>query len=152
MSSRPLISPRRNLYEEDFVAWTAETAQLLRSGRLGEVDIEHVAEELEDMGKSQKRELESRLTTLILHLLKWKHQPDKRKGGWAATISEQRAELQRLFRDSPSLRPAVSKSIREVYPEAVERAGHETGLPRRAYPERCPFTADQILDRNFLPE
>jgi hypothetical protein len=152
MSTKPVISPRGDLYDEDFLLWTQETARLLRSGRLDEVDIEYVAEEIEDMGKSQRRELESRLTTLLLHLLKWKHQPEKRNVGWQRTIDNQREELSRVFRDSPSLRPTVPASVIEVYPHAVKGARLETGLARSAFPNRCPFTPNQILDEDFLPE
>jgi hypothetical protein len=88
MSSKPLISPCRNLYEEDFVAWTEQTARLLRSGRLAELDVDNLTEEVEDMGKSRRQELHSRLTVLIWHLLKWRHQPEKRSVSWDLTIDK----------------------------------------------------------------
>src|SRR5258708_27594646 len=103
MDAKTLKPAAASLYDEDFAIWTAETARLLRAGRFHEVDIEHLAEEIEDMGKRDKRELHSRLTVLILHLLKWKWQPEKQTRGWQSTLLTQRAELDRLLGDSPSL-------------------------------------------------
>jgi hypothetical protein len=119
---------------------------------LDEVDIEHVAEEIEDMGKRDKRELHSRLTVLILHLLKWKWQSGKRSPGGQSTILTQRAELDRLFEDSPSLRRTITASVVKVYPVAPQAAVAETALPATRFPGECPFSAERILDRSFLPE
>ena len=152
MSSRALKPPTTGLYDEDFFAWTMETARLLRAGLLSKVDIEHVAEEIEDMGKSERRELLSRLTVLLLHLLKWKWQPEKRSTSWQSTMDSQRAELVELFEDSPSLRRAVEEGLPKVYRNAIRRAGIETGLPTATFPPQCPFTPDQILNEDFLPE
>lgn len=140
------------LYEQDFLLWTEKIARLLRAGRLDELDIEHLAEEIEDMGKSQRRELESRLRVLLTHLLKWGWQRDKRSNSWKATVANQRVELRGLFRDSPSLKTRLPESLAESYGDAVEEAGLETGLPAGTFPELCPFTPEQILDRDFLPE
>ncbi len=137
------------LYDQDFLLWTEETGRLLRGGRLDELDIEHIAEEIEDMGKSQRRELESRLTVLLAHLLKL---------GVAArqTVEQLESysghELRRLFRDSPSLRKQLPKSMSDSYRDAVEEASIEAGLLAGTFPERCPFPSEQILDRDFLPE
>src|SRR5713226_718431 len=106
MGAKTLKPRTASLYDQDFAVWTSETARLLRAGRFDEVDIEHVAEEIEDMGKRDKRELHSRLTVLLLHLLKWKWQPEKQTRGWQSTLLTQRAELGRLLEDSPSLRHA----------------------------------------------
>ena len=152
MSSRALKSPVHSLYDDDFAAWTAETARLLRARRLAEVDLDHLAEEIEDMGKSQARELESRLTVLLVHLLKWKFQAAKRSRGWRSTILTQRVELRRLLRQSPSLRRLMPESIPEVYRDAVRTAVIETGLAVRSFPRGCPFRVEQILDDEFLPE
>ena len=151
MSSGPLKSPAGSLYDEDFAAWTAETARLLRARRLAEVDLEYVAEEIEDMGKSQAREMESRLTVLLVHLLKWKLQPAKRSRGWRSTLDTQRVELRRLFRQSPSLRRRLPESLPEVYRDAVRAAGIQTGLTARSFPRDCPFSVEQVLDNDFLP-
>jgi len=152
MGAKTLKPAAASLYDEDFAVWTAETARLLRAGRFDEVDIEHVAEEIEDMGKRDKRELHSRLTVLILHLLKWKWQPEKKSASWGSAIVTQRAELRRLFRQSPSLKAEVQDAVEDVYSDAMEGATVETGLPARTFPRKCPFTPDQILDRDFLPE
>jgi len=104
------------------------------------------------MGKSQRRELESRLAVLLMHLLKWGWQRDKRSNSWKGTVANQRAEIRRLFRQSPSLKSQLTESLAESYSDAVEVANLETGLPADTFPQRCPFTPEQILDRDFLPE
>ena len=152
MSTKALQPSVSNLYDEDFAAWTSHTAHLLRAGRLADLDVEHLAEEVEDMGKSERREVLSRITVLLLHLLKWKFQPRKRTGSWQSTLASQRAELSRVFEDSPSLRNVFSKSLPAVYSDAVEQAAAETGLPAEAFPDGCPFSPDQIMDRGFLPD
>ena len=152
MSAKPVVSPPSRLYDEDFVLWTQETARLLRAGRFGAVDVEHVAEEIEDMGKRDRRALGSRLTVLIHHLLKWKYQEPARSRSWRMTMDVQRTKIEKLFRDSPSLRPTVPEVIEDVYPDAVRQVCIETDLPEETFPKRCPFTAEQILDRDFLPE
>ena len=140
------------LYEQDFLLWTEKIARLLRAGRLDALDIEHLAEEIEDMGKSQRREMESRLTVLLAHLLKWGWQREQRSNSWKATVANQRVELRRVFRDSPSLKNRLPKSLADCYRDAVEGASLETALPVDTFPEFCPFTSEQILDRDFLPE
>ena len=151
MGAKTLKRRTSSLYDQDFAVWTSETARLLRAGRFDEIDIEHVAEEIDDMGKRDKRELHSRLTVLLLHLLKWNCQPNKQSSGWQSTILTQRAELERLFEDSPSLRRAIGGAVFKVYPAALRTAVVETGLPTATFPRDCPFTAEQILDSNFLP-
>ena len=147
------VSPAlARLYDQDFLLWTEKIAGLLRAGRLDELDIEHLAEEIEDMGKSQRKELESRLAVLLVHLLKWGWQRDKWSDSWKATVANQRAELRRLFRQSPSLQTHLPESAAESYRDAVEEAALETGLSPGTFPERCPFNSEQILDRDFLPE
>jgi hypothetical protein len=140
------------VYDKDFVQWTAETARLLRERRFDQIDVEHIAEEIEDMGKRDRRELESRLIVLVSHLLKWKCQSQKRSHSWRTTATNQRIKLQVLFRDSPSLKASLSRSIEEVYPDAVRRAMSETELPASAFPESCPFTPEQLLDPDYLPD
>ena len=151
MSAKPVSPAAGKLYDEDFVLWTAETARLLRARRFEEVDIAHAAEEIEDMGKGDRREVESRLSVLLTHLLKWQVQPDIRSASWQATIAVQRAELHRVFKASPSLRATLALQIQEVYPEAIQQASLETGLLPDSFPAGCPFSLEQILDRNFLP-
>jgi len=139
-------------YDEDFYAWTVEQARLLRSGEFSSIDVENVAEEIESLGRSDKRAIESRLTVLLMHLLKWQVQPKMRSGSWSGTILEQRRRIEKLLRESPSLRPFVTEVLAEVYSEAREAASNETGLPETEFPAECPFSADEVLSRSFLPE
>jgi len=152
MSAESLSQPAAKLYEEDFVAWALETARLLREGRFNEIDIENLAEEVEAMAGRDKRELLSRLTVLIHHLLKWQWQPEKRSGSWKLTIGSQRAEIETLLEQSPSLKRTVSPSVVRAYRTAVRNAADETGLPQGTFPRECPFSVAQVLDEDFLPE
>jgi hypothetical protein len=140
------------LYETDFHLWTQRTAALLRAGRFAALDVEHAAEEVEDMGKREVRELNSRLRILLLHLLKWQCQPRKRTRSWSATIAEQRDAMADSLAQSPSLRQHLSDNLSESYRRALRRAVIETGLAIRQFPTRCPYSVDQLLDEEFLPE
>jgi hypothetical protein len=146
------MARNRAAYDEDFHAWTVEQARLLRAGELSALDIENIAEEIESMGRSDKREIESRLTVLLVHLLKWQFQPAHRSSGWSGTIREQRRRIEKLLRESPSLRLMLADAVAEAYAEAREDAGEETGLGPDAFPAECPFTADEVLARGFMPE
>ncbi len=152
MATKALQPPASPLYDEDFVLWTEEMARLLRARRFADVDVEHLAEEVEDMGKSYKHEVESRSTVLLVHLLKWKCQLQKRSRSWRSTIATQRVELGRVFEQSPSLRARFPERLAELYADAVELAAIETGLPEAAFPAECPFSPVQIMDRSFLPD
>ncbi len=151
MATESLTQPAGNLYDDDFVAWASETARLLREGRFNEIDMEHLVEEVEDIANRYKQELRSRLRVLIRHLLKWQQQPEKRSRSWMATIVTQRTQIRDVLEGSPSLRRLLAKSIARVYPDAVKLASVETGLSERSFPRECPFSADQILDDNFVP-
>lgn len=140
------------LYEQDFYAWTLKNAELLRQGRLGEIDLEHLAEELESMGRSEKRELINRLAVLLAHLLKWRIQANRRGRSWQLTLKEQRRQITRVLRDNPSLKPLLAEIVAEAYEDAVLRVAQETGLEESAFPAGCPFTLEQTLDENFLPD
>src|SRR6266404_8740955 len=149
----------RNLadYEEDFYAWTVEQARLLRSGEFSSIDVANVAEEIESLGRGDKRELESRLTVLLMHLLKWQIQSKMRSRSWSGTILEQRRRIakllkEKLLKESPSLLPFVNEALAEAYSDALEAASNETGLPETEFPTECPFTPDEVLSRAFLPE
>jgi hypothetical protein len=138
-------------YDQDFHAWTQRTAELLRAGRFEEADIEHVAEEIEDMGRREMRELNSRIQVLMAHLLKWQTQSDRRSLSWRSTITAQRLELEGLLAQSPSLRPRLEGSLADNYARAVKRAAAESGLAADRFPPACPYRIDQILDEDFLP-
>jgi hypothetical protein len=143
---------RPSLYDTDYVAWLTEQVAHLRAGRLQGLDVENVAEELEGLMKKERRQLENRLEVLILHLLKWDHQPDQRSNRWRASVAEQRARIRRLLRDSPSLKPSLDEAAREVYPEAVEQAAIETSLTENAFPATLPYTVEQIFERKLPAE
>ena len=140
------------LYDTDFFQWTQRTADQLRQRRFDEADIEHAAEEIEGMGKRDLRELNSRMETLLAHLLKWKLQPRKRSNSWRATIVEQRREIAAILKDSPSLRTRLAAARKNNYAGTVDRAVAETGLVVRKFPPSCPFSNEEIFDPRFLPE
>jgi Domain of unknown function DUF29 len=145
--------PRNSVdYEEDFYAWTIEQSRLLRAGELSEIDVANIAEEIEGMGRSDRRELRSRLVVLVTHLLKWRHQPGARSRSWSATIDEQRLQIEEVLAESPSLRPQAATMFSDAYAIARARAIAETGLAEEAFPELCPFTLDEVLSRDFLPD
>ena len=139
-------------YEEDFYLWTEEQARLLRSGEFSAIDAANIAEEIESMGRSDRRELKSRLIVLLTHLLKWRYQPEARSRSWSDTIREQRQQIELVLEDSPSLRSAAEQILNQVYRTARENAGEETGITKAAFPDACPFRPDEVLSRGFLPE
>lgn len=141
-------------YTTDFYAWTQQQSALLREGRLGELDIPHLIEEIESLGRSEKRELESRLKILLMHLLKWQFQTARRQRherSWLATIRHQRTELRKLLRDNPSLRAYQESVFSEVYQDARYEAEAETGLSLAAFPDSVPYSLDNVLDASWLP-
>jgi hypothetical protein len=146
------------LYQQDFSLWAQKTAQLLREGRFSEIDLETLAQEVEDLGKSERRAIASYLTVLLTHLLKWQYQPAGRqytaegepKGSWAGSITYSRLEIQKLINDNPSLRNFPATVIAQSYQDAVKVAAKETGL--KAFPSECPFSIEQVLDDTWLPE
>jgi hypothetical protein len=139
-------------YEDDFYAWTVEQARLLRAGEFSAIDVANIAEEIESLGRSDRRELGNRLTVLLVHLLKWLRRPDMRSKSWSAAIREQRRQIEKLLRESPSLRPFVASALLEAYSDAREDAAEETGLPAADFPAECPFALDEALSRSFLQE
>ena len=139
-------------YEHDFHAWAMKNAALIRQGRFSEIDIEHIAEELEDMGASRERELESRLGILIAHLLKWQFQPQTRSSSWRGTIKEQRRKINRLLRKNPSLKMLLAEAQSEAYGDALALVERDTGIDESQCPTTCPFSMEQALDEGFWPE
>lgn len=139
-------------YKTDIVAWANEQAELLRAGELAAIDIEHIAEEIEDVGKSEQRELVSRMSLLIAHLLKWQFQPSLRGASWEKTIKAQRKEIEYGLKETPSLKVKFSDNewFEVVWAKAVAQAVTETGLD--VFPEVCPWTSEQILSHRFFPE
>ncbi len=137
-------------YENDFYAWTIHNAKLLRAGKVAEVDIEHIAEEIECMGKSEKRELMSRLAVLMAHLLKWKFQPVRRSNSWKLTIKNQRMELKDLLEDSPSLKKELEDKFNHAYEKAVLIAAEQTGFDESEFPKQPPFTLQDCFKSSYL--
>ena len=131
-------------YETDFYQWTQQQAALLRQGLLSAVDVENLAEEVESMGKSDRRSVESHLFITLTHLLKWKYQPQRRGKSWRLSIRNGRRDVERLLRDSPSLKPQLNDLAMEEYPGARNEAADETGLPLATFPEECEFSIEQI--------
>ena len=138
-------------YHEDYHGWRLHNAALLRQGRLGEIDVENIAEELEDIGGSKERELESRLGILLAHLLKWVYQPARRSNSWRATIEEQRRRVARLLRTNPSLKSKLEGAFMEAYGDARLIAMRETGMDKKTFPESSPFPWVQTLDDDYWP-
>jgi len=143
---------KAGLYDEDFYAWAMRTAGLLRQRRFTEIDIAHLAEELEDIGKRERRALESYLRNVTLHLLKWRYQPEKCGASWRQSIRNGRIEIQKLLRDSPSLSEEVSQMLADEYAAARADAVDETGLSEETFPLDCPFSIEQVLDIGFWPD
>jgi hypothetical protein len=139
-------------FEADYAQWCAEQGALLREGRLADLDRENIAEEIESLGRSDKREIESRLKVLLVHLLKLKFQPGKKKPGWKSTLNEQRRRIQKLIKESPSLRSHPNAVLGEEYEYARSDAAEETGLDLSVFPIGCPFSIENILDLSFYPD
>jgi seryl-tRNA(Sec) selenium transferase len=140
------------VYEQDFHAWLQEQAALLKAGRLHELDVEHLVEEIESMGASERRELLSRLQVLILHLLKHQYQPARRSKSWLLTITHQRTAIERLVEQSPSLKRLLTPAvIQSVYEKAIREALIETDLERYVFPVDCDYSLAQLLDDDYLP-
>ncbi|MCW5713274.1 MAG: DUF29 domain-containing protein [Bauldia sp.] len=140
------------LYERDFFAWTQEQARLLRERRFDELDLQNLIDEVESVGRSERREIASRLEILLAHLLKWRFQPGLRTPSWRRTIRDQRTEIRRVLNDNPSLRSFPSETLNLSYAAGCHRAADETGIDASLFPEECPFTIDQVLNHEFLPK
>jgi hypothetical protein len=139
-------------YEQDFYAWALESARGLRARRFADIDIEHIAEELEDMGKSRSRALESQLARLLAHLLKWAHQPEQRwryQHSWRAAIDSARLEIEGILEENPGLKPRLPEFLGKAYPKGVKGAVAETNLPEATFPEMCPWELQQVLGSRF---
>lgn len=139
------------LYQTDFYAWTQQQVALLHAEEFSEVDWQNLIEEIESMGRSEQRELESRLTVILMHLLKLAYQPARRSRSWTKTIQTQRVDLARHLRRNPSLRAGLVETVADVYPDAIKKAAIETGLPVATFPAACPWTVAQVLDEDWLP-
>jgi hypothetical protein len=140
------------LYDTDFYAWANEQAALLRAGRLTEADTGNIAEEIESMGKSERRELVSRLSALLLHLLKWRYQPGYRGNSLRLSIEEQRLRVTDRLDDNPSLKSQLSEAMRTACRFARLQAAIETGFDTGIFPAYNPFTFEQAMSPDFWPD
>ena len=138
-------------YEQDFVAWLEDQARRARRGETEGLDLDNIAEELEGMARSDRREIRNRLTVLLLHLLKHEFQPRHRSPGWRATIEEQRQRIAAVIEDSPSLQQFPATILDRCYVDARSQAVLETGLAPAVFPENCPYAVEQVLDPAWLP-
>ena len=143
--------PSTSLYDQDLSAWAAHNARLLRNGQFNDLDIEHLIEELDDMGKSERRGIYSHQKVLLMHLLKWQFQPAKQTPSWRYTIRNARRELKYLIDDNPSLKNFPQLKLQSAYIDAVIMAAGETGLDEREFPSVCPYTVEQLLDEEWMP-
>jgi hypothetical protein len=139
-----------NTYQTDFYAWTLQQAALLKAGKLAELDIAHLTEEIESMGNSEKRALESRLEKILIHLLKWQFQPERITPSWYYTIKEQRLRVKKLLRQNPSLKTELESIFIDSYDTAIACAETQT-QKHGLFPAECPYTLNQLLDDAFFP-
>ncbi|MCL1467794.1 DUF29 domain-containing protein [Argonema galeatum] len=149
MSQGSIATPN-SLYDRDFYLWIQATAQQLKEGKFNEIDTPNLIEEIENMGKSEKREMKSRLIVLLMHLLKWQYQPEKRSESWRSTISEQRICIEGLLEDSPSLQPLISEVFDDCYQKARLKASEETGIKLNFFPKESPFSLEETLKASLL--
>lgn len=145
----PADEPVRAEYMRDFYSWLMEQARLVREGRWAAVDRENLAEEIESLGREQFNKLESALRVLLLHILKWDHQPTRRSRSWAISIRQQRLELEDLLTDNPGLKSRVAEALTRAYRKARLQAIKETKLKEARFPEKCPYSFDEIVARKF---
>ncbi len=140
-------------YDGDVVAWAQEQARLLRARRFEALDIEHLAEEIEDVGKSEQRELASRMAVLLAHLLKWALQPERRGRSWEATIRHQRERIARRIARTPSLKASVADPDwwADAWGDARLQTTQETGIGFDRFPQDCPWCPDEVTDPEFWP-
>lgn len=141
-------------YDKDIVVWAKEQAKLLRMGKFSEIDIENIAEEIEDVGKSEQRELASRMAVLIMHLLKWAYQSERRSKSWIHTIKIQRKSILKRIEKTPSLAPMLDESewIEDIWGDAVIAASKETGIGSDFFPSECPWPLAEVLKEGWLPD
>ncbi len=143
---------RHKLYDTDYLRWIETTVEKLRTRDYSNIDWENLIAEIEDMGRSERRSLESNLVVIILHLLKWQFQSDQRSGSWKGSIVEHRRRIRKTLKDSPSLKLYLEEVLVECYADAVEQASAETGLSVEMFPQLCIYSAVEVLDSDFWPE
>jgi hypothetical protein len=136
-------------YERDLYSWAVEQAALLRAGRIAHADVHNIAEELDDVGNEQYDKLESALRLILLHLLKWDHQPTRRSRSWRASILVQRNHVRRVLKKNPGLKARIDEALTDAYADARIEAAAQTRLEERRFPTRCAYSWDEIMDRSI---
>ena len=139
-------------YLADFNSWIDQTAQLLRESRWHEVDVPHLIEEVEDLGKSERRGIASQLTRLLLHLLKWQYQPQRRSDSWLDSITDARTQIELAIEDSPSLRSYPAEQLEESYQRARRQAAKQISVAISMFPDMCPYSPELVLAEDWLPD
>lgn len=139
-------------YTGDFARWAERTAWLLREGRWQEVDVEHLIEEVEDLGKSERRCITSQMARVLLHLLKWQYRRQRRSDSWLDSIADARLQITLAIQDSPSLRSYPAEQLARSYAQSRAGAARQTGLPLSVFPEECPYSPEDVLNDDWLPE
>ena len=139
-------------YSTDFYAWTQQQAQHLKAGKWEHLDIENLVEEIESLGKREKQELRNRLGVLLGHLLKWHYQSEQRSNSWRSAIREQCRRIRQHLEENPSLQPYLPEALQRGYEDGIDLAIQDTNLPEAAFPVACPYSLEQILGAEFLPE
>jgi len=138
-------------YEEDFVEWLQHQIGLMRERRFAEIDLDNLLEELDGTVSRERRELRSRIEVIIMHLLKCQYQPQRKSDSWLSSLRTQRRELELLLEDSPSLKRYLEQFATDGYDRARRHAAEETRLDRHTFPPSLPYTAQQLLDPDFVP-
>lgn len=138
-------------YLTDFNSWIDQTAQFLRERRWHEIDVEHLIEEVEDLGKSERRGIASQLSRLLLHLLKWQYQPQRRSDSWLDSITDARTQIELTIEDSPSLKNYLTEQLEESYQRARRQAAKQTNIQISVFPKECPYSLELVLDEDWLP-
>ena len=149
---QPTVLTNSYLYDQDFYLWIETTAKQLKEARFSEVDLENLIEEIECMGRSEKKAIKSNLIVVLIHLLKYKYQPEKRSPSWKGLIREHRRRLREAFVDSPSLKPYFQEVLLQCYQDARKQASDETGLSLDTFPLDSLFSVDECLNEDFLPD
>lgn len=139
-------------YESDFYGWIQQQAGLLKSEQFNALDLANIIEEIESMGRSEKRELQSRLAVLLQHLLKWQYQPSRKGRSWQLSIDEQRLQFLEVLNENPSLKPHLQTILNDAYRLAVVKAAKETRFEKNFFPPQCPWTLQKISDMEFYPD
>lgn len=139
-------------YSTDFNAWIDQTTQLLREQRWHEIDVAHLIEEIEDLGKSERRAIASQLIRLLLHLLKWQYQPQRRSDSWLDSITDARTQIELAIADSPSLSSYPAAQLNESYQRVRRQAARQTGIEITVFPNACPYSLNLVLAEDWLPE